>query len=211
MHRSALASDRRDSGFTLVEVSIAALLAAIVGTIMMSVLVSAQQSERHLEEISASQEELRRAIVEVLQDIRSAEPLWFDAASSPAPAPGSEIRVVHRRAGSTQPTYIRWHIEGTDLVRDVVSVDGFNQLQTVARTYRLAGVDPLVTSFAYDDKSARATFASDAPVDWRKLNQCTVRVTVVLRAAPLRGRHPVSVTSEAQLRNNAEPPVFCPR
>jgi prepilin-type N-terminal cleavage/methylation domain-containing protein len=202
---------RRDDGFTLVEVSIAALLSAIVGTIMLSVLVSAQQSERHLEEISASQEELRRAIVEVLEDLRSAEPLWFDATSTPAPTPGSEIRLVHRPAGATQPTYVRWHIDGNDLVRDVVSVNSFNQLQTVARTYRLPGIDPLVTSFAYDDRSGQPTFVSNAPTDWRKLNQCTVRATVVLRAAPLRGRHPVSVTSEAQLRNNAEPPVFCPR
>jgi len=201
-----------DAGFTLVELVIGTLLAAIVGTLMLGSLASGQNSERSLEEISASQEDLRRALVEITRDLRAAEPLWYDRAVTPAADPAKELRLERWEINATTPTYIRWHITGGELVRDVVTVDPVTDtLQTVATTYRLLGVDATLTGFAYTYPTATNPEKDVvlSPVDWGRLTECTNKVLVQLRAASLRGKHPTLVRGEINLRNQTTTPGYC--
>lgn len=203
---------RTDDGFTLVEMMIGTMLAAIVGALMFSSLVSGQNSERHLEEVAASQEDLRRALVEITRDIRAAEPLWFDQAVTPTATPDKELRLERWEIGGTTPTYIRWHITGGELVRDIVTVDPATKaLQTAGTTYRLPGIDASLTGFAYTYPTS-AQPENDvvlSPVDWGRLTGCTNKVFIELRAATLRGRHPTSVRGEINLRNQTSTPGYC--
>lgn len=206
---------RGDEGFTLVELMIGTVLTAIIGALLFGTLVSGQQSERHLEEIAASQEDLRRALVEITRDIRAAEPLWFKKTVSPLATPDKELRLEHWEVAAAAPTYIRWHISGGELVRDIVELDSAGTtLQTVATTYRLTGVDPTLTGFAYSYPTPVAPYEAEVDitpgrVEWRRLNHCANKVFVELRAATLRGRHPTSVRGEINLRNHSSTPGYC--
>lgn len=206
---------RGDDGFTLVELMIGTMLSAIVGALLFSALVSGQQSERHLEEVAASQEDLRRALGEITRDIRAAEPLWFKKSVSPLATPDKELRLERWEVSATTPTYIRWHITGGELVRDIVELDSTGTtLQTVATTYRLPGIDATLTGFAYSYPKAVAPYEAEVninpgTVEWRRLNHCTNKVFIELRAATLRGRHPTSVRGEINLRNQTSIPGYC--
>ena len=211
---------RDDSGFTLVEMVIGTLLASIVGALFFTTLATGQQSERHLIEVSASQEELRRALVEITSDIRSAEPLWFIQASSPAPTPISELRLEHWEPGGSAPTYLRWHVvstaDGDELVRDIVTYDAVTKVvTTVGTTYRLRGIDASLSGFGYQKPKASSPYYEQIPVDvvanvdWQKLNQCTNTVSIELRSAAVGSRHPTSVRSDINLRNQVDLPEYC--
>lgn len=203
---------RDDGGFTLVELTIGTMLAAIVGALMFSSLVAGQSAERHLEEAAASQEDLRRALVEITRDIRAAEPLWFDTRVTPAAQPANELRLERWDVSATTPTYIRWHIVGGELVRDVVTVHpSTHAIQSAMTTYRLHGIDDALTGFAYTYPTASQPEKDVvlSPVDWGRLNGCTNKVLVQLRAATLRGRHPTSVRGEINLRNQSSTPGYC--
>lgn len=202
---------RTDDGFTLVELAIGAMLTFIVGSLMMSLLVSGQKSERHLDGMAASQEELRRALVEIMRDIRAAEPLWFDQAVSPTAVPGKELRLERWDIGATTPTYIRWHLTGGELVRDIVTLDSSKAIQSAATTYRLSGVDDTLTGFAYTYPTS-ANPENDVvltPIDWGRLSGCTNKVFVQLRAAALDSDHRALVRGEINLRNQTNTPSYC--
>ena len=206
-----------EGGFTLVEMAIGTMLAAIVAALLLSSLVSAQQSEVHLQEISASQEDLRRAIVEITRDIRAAEPLWYDATLTPTASADTELRLEHWERAGTTPTRLRWRIDGDELVREVlttVDTDGDSHPDTVVAgdtTYRLRGVDPTTSAFSFTmpDPSAPTQGKAVQPNDAARLSNCVNKVFVMLRAAAVNGRHPSSVYTEINLRNRYGMPGYC--
>ena len=209
MTRALSGAGTNDAGFSLIDLVVGTVIASIVATLMVSTLFSGQQSERRISDLSASQEDVRRALVEVLQDVRSAEPLWYDSTVTPAADPARDLRLEVWPAGATSPTYIRWHIAEGELRRDVVAKNAQNQLATVATTYRLPGIDAALTGFAYDHRRGPITITPTTNIDWAQLSSCTTKVTVILRAASEGGSRPVTATSQAQLRNRSEPPVYC--
>ena len=87
-------------------------------------------------------------------------------------------------------------------------------MQTVATTYRLTGIDPTLTGFAYTRPISTAPYAAPinvtpGQVEWARLGGCANKVFVELRAATLRGRHPTSVRAEINLRNRSSVPGWC--
>ena len=201
---------RSDQGFTVTETVVAACLGMVVATALMGMMVSGTNAEHDLTGVAASQEQLRRGLVEVLQDIRAAEPLGFVATDPTPPAAGTvELRVQRWEPGASEPTLVRWHVAtgpsgAAELVRDVVEVDSAGQITSEVATYRLPGVgDDTVVEFLDDDGDAIPA------TDQQRISDCAATVRITLEAAAEGGDHPAAVESEAQLRNQAATMPWC--
>ncbi|MBW3615077.1 MAG: prepilin-type N-terminal cleavage/methylation domain-containing protein [Actinobacteria bacterium] len=194
--------DRADGegGFTLVEVMITCMIAAIVSASLLGMLDSQTRAEQRMSDFVDNQEAARQAIVAMQRDLRSAEPL------SPL-ATGEEFKFrvelsIFDGPDSTTSDSIRWRVEpdtGTAppaLVRELLHSDG-----TVAVTHRLAGVanrslaQPLFTYYRADGTGFSW---SDTP---GTIAHCTIRIRIDLRAAPIPGPEPVRLVSDVMLRN----------
>ena len=201
---------RSDGGFAAVELIAGTVVAAVMFVAIAGTLTSGQDRERDLEDVAASQEELQSAMGSVLKDVRAAEPLWFETATMPEQHLGM-LRLDPASAGGAQ-VRVRWRIETpaggpSAMVREVVQLDPVTQAVTSAtETFRLEGLDDSIPPFAYftrtDSQISSTTFGP--------YTECASRVMVTLRAAPSRGRHPVTLISQAELRNRGGPPWWCP-
>jgi hypothetical protein len=184
------------------------LVTLIVGATIVGVLGSGQDRERDLEDVAASQEQLHDVMGMVLKDVRAAEPLWFETATTPATQLG--MRRLDPATGAT--AYVRWRIvtsppAAPTLVRETVQLDPVTRAVTSSSVnVSLRGLDATISPFAYFTRSgAQVSGATTAPY-----TDCTSQVMVTLRAAPSRGRHPVTLISEGQLRSRADTPWWCP-
>lgn len=186
------------------------VVSAIMFVAVAGAMTSGQNRERDLEDVAASQEQLQIAMGNVLKDVRAAEPLWFETATLPERQLGMQRLYPASPAGAQ--VRVRWRIEtatsGTSsLVREVVQLDPATLVVTSATaTFRLEGLDDSIPPFAYftrtDSQISSATFGP--------YTECASRVMVTLRAAPSRGRHPLTLISQAELRNRGGPPWWCP-
>jgi Tfp pilus assembly protein PilW len=199
---------RDDRGFAAVELMVATMLTAIVFVTIAGTLSSGQSRQTDLEDVAASQEELQSAMTSVLKDVRAAEPLWFQTGAAPA----AQLGV--RRLDTATGTYVdvRWRVDvsttgAAALVRETVQLDPVTRAVTSARTdLRLEGLDTRIPPFAYFTASgSEVTGVTPGPY-----TECTSRVMVTLRAAPLHGRRPVTLISQAELRNKSTTPWWCP-
>lgn len=199
---------RCDGGFSAVELIVGTMLTAIVFVAIAGTLSSGQARQVDLEDVAASQEELQSAMASVLKDVRAAEPLWLQTGTTPA----TQLGV--RRLDITTGAYVnvRWRIDvptsgAAALVRETVQLDPVTQAVTSVRAdLRLEGLDTTIPPFAYFTASgSEVTGVTPGPY-----TECTSRVMVTLRAAPLHGRRPVTLISQAELRNKATTPWWCP-
>lgn len=189
-----------DSGFSVVELTIAMAISAVVMVSLMGILVSQSNAERRVSTFADNQELIRQTLVTMQRDIRSSEPLNELSASA-----DYELRIelnVYDAIDAAASTPIRWVVDDAadELRREVLDGSG-NVVQT---SHRLAGVvndgtNPLFEFFrangnAYDIDGDDA----DLPAD---VAECTVRVRVMLQAAPNPGPAPARLISDAQLRN----------
>lgn len=192
--------DAGDGGFTLVEVMITGMIAAIVSAALFGMLDSQTKAEQRMSNFVDNQETTRQAIVAMQRDLRSAEPL--------APLPTGEdfkFRVdlaIFDGPESTTTESIRWRVEPDGgsgppaLVRELVHTNG-----TVSVTHRLPGVanrslaKPLFTYYRADGS---AFSWDDTP---GTIAHCTIRIRIDLRAAPVPGPSPVRLVSDVMLRN----------
>ncbi len=189
-----------EAGFTLVEVMITGVIAAIISASLFGMLESQSRAERRISNFVDNQEAARQAILAMQRDLRSAEPL------SPL-ATGEEFKfqvalTIFDGPDSTTTESIRWRVEpdtGTEppaLVRELVQPDG-----TVAVTHRLPGVANRslgLALFTYYQSDGVAFDWADTP---GTIAQCTIRIRIDLRAAPVPGPEPVRLVSDVMLRN----------
>ena len=189
-----------EAGFTLIEVMITTMIAAIVSVALFGMLDSQTKAERRISNFVDNQEAARQAILAMQRDLRSAEPL------SPLPTGEAfKFRVdlaIFDGAESTTRESIRWRVEPEtgagphSLVRELVYNDG-----TVAVTHRLAGVanrdlgQPLFTYYQADGVAFNWT---DTP---GTIAHCTIRIRINLHAAPVPGPAPARLVSDVMLRN----------
>lgn len=192
--------DAGDGGFTLIEVLITGMIAAIVSAALFGMLDSQTKAERRMSNFVDNQETTRQAIVAMQRDLRSAEPLY--------PLPTGEdfkFRVdlaVFDGPDSTTTEFIRWRVEpvgargSSALVRELVHANG-----TVSVTHRLPGVanrSLALPLFTYYRADGTAFGWDDTP---GTIAHCTIRIRIDLRAAPVPGPSPVRLISDVMLRN----------
>lgn len=202
---------RGEGGFTLVEISLVAVLGAVVSASILGILTSQTSIERRISTFTVNHEEVRQAIVALARDLRSAEPL-----SDVGSAVDMQYRVdlkMYEDVTSDTPFKIRWRLDTTtgELVREQIATDG-----TVAgTTYRLRGVvngTEGVPLFTYYRANNTAYDLALADTSSGTVAYCTVRVGVDLRAAPnTGGGAPVRLVSDVQLRNKLPGADECPQ
>jgi prepilin-type N-terminal cleavage/methylation domain-containing protein len=194
---------RDDSGFTVVELAITMMIAAIVSVAITGILVSQQNAERDVHRFTLNLEDARQAMVEIQRDLRSAEPLI-------AVGQTSELQwkldlKMYESISSDVPLHIRWRANTVtdELVRE--ELDGSGNI--IATTYRLRKVvndDPTQPLFRYypaGDTNVPAYDVNAPGLTPGDVAYCAVRVRIDLRATPNGGRKPVRLVSDVQLRN----------
>lgn len=195
-------------GFTLVEVSVTALVMTTVLAALFGVLESGTKVEGHTQAMINSQEDVRFAMAEVLRDLRAADPLL------PLPNVGdytSRFEVRHGDAAS--PVYTRWSLDPTTstLVRQTLTGAGGTPTATTYRLERVRNGDAgaTVTTFRYyNSEGTELTAGNATPGDFAN---CSIRVSVTLKADsdPEPGLQPFTLTSDAELRNRLPGGVGC--
>ena len=209
-----LISRRRgdESGFTVVELAITMMMAAIVSVAITSVLISQTNAERDVSRFTVNMEEARLAMVELQRDLRSAEPLVGIGTTE-------ELKYkldlkMYESITSQTPYHVRWRADtvSDELLREELDVNG----NVTATTYRIRGVindDPTEPLFRYYPAGEEATaYDLAAPgLTPGDVAYCAVRVRIDLRANPNAGRKPVRLISEVQLRNKLPGADECPR
>jgi prepilin-type N-terminal cleavage/methylation domain-containing protein len=183
--------DGRERGFTVIELSIVLAISGLLMASLLGMLTSQTNAERRVTALAGNQEQVRLALVEIQQDLRSAEPLvpLTDASKYP-----QMMEIVHVGFDDDVVTHLRWRLDATahELVREVLDGNG-----AVARTtFRLRGVTGN-TVFRYFDANGNELL----PAGLADVANCSIRVRVKIEAAPQPGPQPLDNWSDVQLRN----------
>jgi prepilin-type N-terminal cleavage/methylation domain-containing protein len=185
-----------EAGFTLVELSITMMLAAIISVSIVGVLYSQTNVEKRMQRLSDDQIALRDALIEVGRDVRSADPLL---SLSDITAYKTQIRVVIKDVGSETARSVQWRYDAASstLVREELDNNG----NVTGTSYRLSGVVATKPIFTYY-RSIGTAYTLDPLVETANtVSLCAVKVHVRLEAAPTTGPAPIVLESDIQLRN----------
>lgn len=209
---SARVRDEREEGFTLIELMITMALSAMIMTAILGVLVSQSNAEKRVSNFADNQELLRQTIIAIQRDARSSEPLkQLDTIQQ------YKTRIdlnVYDSIDAADATPIRWIVDeaNRELRREVVDNAG----NPIAVTHRLQGVansstNPLFAFYKANDNFTGQGYYdlnADEPKD---VAECTVRIRIMLQAAPNPGPSPAKLYSDAQLRNRLPGGIGCPQ
>jgi prepilin-type N-terminal cleavage/methylation domain-containing protein len=185
-----------ERGMTLVELSIASAVMLIVVTTLVTTLVSMTRNDNIQQARVVNQEQVRQTLLTMSREIRSANPpiVQTDATTY---ATAFEALVG---ASNAVQIDVRWRLNGTTLVRDVMS-NG-----TVSST---ASVLTNVTSsplFQYFDQSGTEITSAQAPADYVN---CAIKVRINVTAAPDTAATPFTESNDVELRNRLPGGVGC--
>jgi prepilin-type N-terminal cleavage/methylation domain-containing protein len=192
-----------ESGFTLVELTVVLLISGIVGVSALGMLVSATNAEKRTSRAANNQEVLRQAIIEVAKDVRSSDPIVYQANVADF---ATQLPMRIRNVADENERYVRWRLDTTSstFVREELDSNG----NVTATSYRVPGmVAQTIFTYYRADGSAYTLSGLDAGA----VDRCTVRVHVALKAAPQSGPAPSLVETDVQVRNRLPLPneVFC--
>jgi prepilin-type N-terminal cleavage/methylation domain-containing protein len=204
-----VARGERDGGFTVIELSIAMVIGAVVFVAVTGIMVSQFRAGKDVDSFTTNQEDIRQALIAIQQDLRSAEPLTEVA--NPLDLQYRVDLMVFDSVSAATPVQIRWRLDSAtrQLLRE--SVDANNNV--LATSYRLKGVAnadtsiPLFSYYKADDTEYVLSAPGTTP---GTIAFCTVRMRVDIRAAPHGGRKNVQLTSDVQLRNRLPGAEECP-
>jgi type II secretory pathway pseudopilin PulG len=193
-----------DDGFTVVELSVSMSIMSVVLIAIFGLLTSQSVALRRVDAMADNREAARLALLELQQDLRSAEPLV--ELSSPA-SYATEVRLTHREFVTGAETVFRWRVDpvADQLVRELLAPDG----TVVATTYRMSGVvDTAPFRYFGQDGLELPTSGLNAASP-SLLATCTIRVRITLHAAPIKGPAPMLADSDVQLRNRLPGSLYC--
>lgn len=186
---------RRDdeSGFTVIEMAIVMLISSIIMTTLVGILASQSRAERTVSGLATAQEQVRLALVELQSDLRSAEPLVKLDNIDDYP---TQMEIVHLDFDTDALLRFRWRLDATknELVRETLD----ENRNVTATTFRLQGVTNN-TVFRYFSGTGFELTPQNTTAD--NIAGCTLRVRVLIDAAPEKGPQPLDNTSDVQLRN----------
>ena len=197
-HRAAPGDE---SGFTVVELAIVMLISVIAMTSIVGILQSQTKAERSVNGLAAAQEQVRLALTQIQQDLRSAEPLVALPSANQFP---KQMEIVHLSFEHDTLIRFRWRLDTTanELVRETLDANR----NVTGTTFRLKGVTNF-TVFRYFNSKGDELNATNSTSE--TIAQCTLRVRVLIDAAPEAGARPVDNSSDVQLRNRLPGGVGC--
>ena len=185
-----------ESGFTVVELVITAMISMVVMASLLGMLSSQTSAERRVHDVANSQEAIRLAYVELTSDLRGADPLVSGTSSSVEVDLRDPAGVARR---------VRWEVvpavggagAGFELIRTELPTSG-----TPSVSYRLAGV-AVADVFTF----LKAGLSPDVVASGDEA-RCAKRVRVVLLATAEGDGAPLRLESDVDLRN-ARASVLC--
>lgn len=182
-----------DSGFTVIELAIVMMISAVVMTTLVGILDSQSRAERSVNGLASAQEQVRLALIEVQRDLRSAEPLIALADANDFP---KQMNIAHMDFEDDTMTYFRWRLDAgrKELVREVLGPNG----AVTDTTYRLRGVTNNTVFRYFNGRGNELTPANSTS---SIIASCTLRVRILIDAAPEDGPQPLDNWSDVQLRN----------
>lgn len=181
------------SGFTVIELAIVMLISSVIMTTLVGILDSQSRAERNVSALAGAQEQVRLALIEIQSDLRSAEPLIALASADDFP---KQMNIAHMNFDDDTMTYFRWRLDPVknQLVREVLNGSG----AVTATTFRLTGVTNNTVFRYFNGKGNELTpLNSTSSI----IATCTLRVRILIDAAPEGGPQPLDNWSDVQLRN----------
>lgn len=190
-----------ESGFTLIELAIVMMISTIVMASIVGILTSQTRAERSVNGLASAQEQVRLALVAIQSDLRSAEPLVALPAATDFP---KRMEIVHLAFEDDSLVRFRWRLDDAtdELVRESLDNDG----NVTGTTFRLGGVTNN-TVFRYFNSKGDELTAENSTSE--TIARCTLRVRVLIDAAPEGGPQPLDNWSDVQLRNRLPGGVGC--
>ena len=190
-----------ESGFTVIELAIVMMISTIVMVSMVGILDSQSRAERSVSGLATAQEQVRLALVAIQSDLRSAEPLVALPSASDFP---KRMEIIHLDFDTDAMTRFRWRLDDAndELVREALDSSG----NVTGTTYRLGGVTNN-TVFRYFNSRGDELTAENSTAEI--IASCTLRVRVLIDAAPEDGPQPLDNWSDVQLRNRLPGGVGC--
>ena len=187
----------REQGFTLIEVTITAVILLIAMTGLLGLLDSQTRSEHTVQTMVATQQDVRLAVTAMARDIRAGD---VTAASE------KQVELdVYDSPGSTTATHVRWRLDTGGAAPKLVREAG----GSLTLTYSLAPVAD-TTLFTYYSPRNNALVAGGNLLA-SQVAGCTERVSVSLEAPT--GATATSLfteTSDVAVRNSPASASFCP-
>ncbi len=194
---------RRDdeSGFTVLELAIVMMISSIVMGSLIGILDSQSRAERSINGLASAQEQVRLSLVAIQSDLRSAEPLVALPAAADFP---KRMEILHLAFDTDTLIRLRWRLDDAndELVREALDGSG----NVTGTTHRLRGVTNN-TVFRYFNSRGDELTAENSTSEI--IARCTLRVRVLIDAAPEDGPQPLDSWSDVQLRNRLPGGVGC--
>lgn len=189
---------RGEAGYTVVELAVTMIIASLITSTILGYLISQTNAERRIQAVSANQQALRLALVEIDRDIRAADPLM------PLPLGmdyKTTVQVSLRSVTDDSVRTVRWRIDGTTskLVREELDSAG----NVTGLSYSLAGVANVQSFWYY--RGDGTSYLLDG-TDNGSIATCAIRLHVALTAAPEPGPSARTVEADVELRNRVPLP-----
>jgi type II secretory pathway pseudopilin PulG len=190
-----------EAGFTVVELAIVMMISMTVMASIVGMLHSQSKAERSVSGLASAQEQVRLALVAVQSDLRSAEPLVALPTASEFP---KRMEIIHLDFDTDAMLRFRWRLDDVndELVRETLDASG----NVTGTTFRLGGVTNN-TVFRYFNSRGEELTAENSTSEI--IASCTLRVRVLIDAAPENGPQPLDNWSDVQLRNRLPGGVGC--
>lgn len=190
-----------ESGFTVLELAIVMMISTIVMVSLVGILDSQSRAERSVNGLAAAQEQVRLALVEIQRDLRSAEPLVALPAASDFP---KRMQIEHLDFDTDSVVRFRWRLDDAndELLRETLAADG----TVTGVTFRLGGVTNNTVFRYFNSRGDELTSENSTS---EIIASCTLRVRVLIDAAPEAGPQPLDNVSDVQLRNRLPGGVGC--
>lgn len=190
-----------EAGFTVVELAIVMMISMTVMASIVGMLHSQSKAERSVNGLASAQEQVRLALVAVQSDLRSAEPLVALPTASEFP---KRMEIIHLDFDTDAMLRFRWRLDDVndELVRETLDDAG----NVTATTFRLGGVTNNTVFRYFNSRGDELTAENSTP---EIIASCTLRVRVLIDAAPEDGPQPLDNWSDVQLRNRLPGGVGC--
>jgi type II secretory pathway pseudopilin PulG len=214
LQRALRRARRDDSGFTLVELTIAMSLLMLVLGALFSTLESLTQTEARAQHMVSNEQNVRFEIDQMAREIRAANPLVPLLSAQTATDYDNQIELVLGPTGGTQ-TVVRWSYDTAkeQITREVMSDTGSNatvlsQSWFLVRVRNVETSTPLFTYYGQNGEDLVAQTLANGGSLHDPAN-CAVRVHISVSADSEPGPMPFTETQDVEIRNRLPGNVGC--
>ncbi|MDQ1402593.1 MAG: hypothetical protein QOG03_909 [Actinomycetota bacterium] len=189
---------RGEGGFSVLEVSITAMMLGLLTMSIFGLLTSTMRNEKLQQSMVSNQELVRFGVIQVSRDLRSANPV------EPLSTIGEYATKVEVALGSSTGTqkYIRWWLSNRVLYRGILSAPGGTVTSTQTVLTNVENANQGITLFRYYNASGVELATTGlTPAAVGDITNCAIRVHISVASDAFPGPVPFTEQSDVELRN----------